>query len=354
MKTKFILLCAATAVLAACAKTEVTPEVLNQDAEITFLTAPVTKADIKKFDDGNVFQTYAFYTENDFDYTAGEEYIPASTVKFTSPNWKVDGKSYYWPKDGGKLTFFSWTLNTDALTYADGTTPSVTFSATNGVTLSNYSSVKNDDFMVADIAKNMTANIATYKAINGVEAGVPTLFKHKTSQVIIYVKTKEDYTVDPYKQIFTLKSVDFVNLSTSGSYVQNTEAWTPVAGNATNKYSAADQVITKDAAIVNAATDGVILYVPQSFTANDGKKIKVTYTVAREGASTSVQPKEYTAEIDMFKVMGGTDSAAAGDFQIGKKHVITLIFGLDEILWDPAVYDWEDGNTGSGEVKDVA
>ena len=354
MKTKFILLCAATAALAACAKTEVTPEVLNQDAEITFLTAPVTKADTKKFDEGNVFQTYAFYTENGFNYTAGEEYIPASTVKFTSPNWKVDGKSYYWPKDGGKLTFFSWTLNTDALTYADGTTPAVSFSATNGVTLSNYSSVKNDDFMVADVAKDMTANITTYKTINGVEAGVPTLFKHKTSQVIIYVKTKEDYTVSPYKQIFTLKSVDFVNLSTSGSYVQNSEAWTPAAGNATNKYSAADQVITKDATIVNAATDGVILYVPQSFTANDGKKIKVTYTVAREGASTGVQPKEYTAEIDMFKVMGGTDSAAAGDFQIGKKHVITLIFGLDEILWDPAVYDWEDGNTGSGEVKDVA
>ena len=372
MRTKFILLCAATAALAACAKTEVTPEVLNQDAEISFLTAPVTKGETIAFSEDNVFQSSAFYHSGNFSYgTTADEYISKATVSCTDKTnhvWKANA-TYYWPKDGNYLTFFSWSLNTNSLTFADGN-PTVDITAANGVSITGYSSLKNDDFMVAKIAADQTQNTTpgSYKTVSNVSAGVPTLFNHKTSQVVIKVKTKADYSGTPCFQKFTLNSVEFVDLSTSGNYNQKDEAWTnfgPVkaATPVANKYysNTTGQVITTTETEVehkiNGTTDGVYLYVPQGFTNNDGKKIKVTYTVTKIGGTvTNTTGTTYTAEIDMFKVMGGdtANSTAANPFAIGKKHVITLIFGLDEILWDPAVEDWDAGYNGEGEVKDVA
>ena len=370
MRTKFILLCAATAALAACAKTEVTPEVLNQDAEISFLTAPVTKGNTIAFSEDNVFQSSAFYHSGNFSYgTTADEYISKATVSCTDKTnhvWKANA-TYYWPKDGNYLTFFSWSLNTNSLTFADGN-PTVDITAANGVSITGYSSLKNDDFMVAKIAADQTQNTTpgSYKTVSNVSAGVPTLFNHKTSQVVIKVKTKADYSGTPCFQKFTLNSVEFVDLSTSGDYNQEDEAWTnfgPVkaATPVANKYysNTTGQVITTTETEVehkiDGTTDGVYLYVPQGFTNNDGKKIKVTYTVTKVGGNvTNTTGKTYTAEIDMFKVMGGTETVDANSFGIGKKHVITLIFGLDEILWDPAVEDWDAGYNGEGEVKDVA
>lgn len=35
-------------------------------------------------------------------------------------------------------------------------------------------------------------------------------------------------------------------------------------------------------------------------------------------------------------------------WEMGKKYTIYLTFTLDEILWDPAVQDWENVNIGAG------
>lgn len=364
MKTKFILLCAATAVLAACAKTEVTPEILNQDAEITFLTAPVTKAaseNEKTFANTNVFQTAAFYdtAKNGFVYTSGtaETYIEKSTVKNFSGLWKVadpnDGtkaKSYYWPKDGGKLSFFSWSLNTESLAFTQGT-PTVDINVNDGVKLTGYSSLKNDDFMVADPALDMTQNTNPGKFYT---EGVPTLFHHKTAMVEIKVKTKENYEADSFgnfKQDFQLNEIKFANLLTDGNYTQNGDTWSNTSATESASYyvKATDgQDITPDATAVDteSSTEGsVCLYLPQSFT--DDNTLNVKYTVTRiKSDGTPGSSKENTASIKMSKILGENVN-----FEMGKKYVITLIFGLDEILWDPAVQEWEVGATKEINVQ---
>ena len=363
MQNKFILLCAATVALAACAKTEVTPEVLNQDAEITFLTAPVTKTaaeNEKTFANTNVFQTAAFYDVNAFAYSSStaETYIAPSTVKYFTSVWKVadaqgNAKSYYWPKDGGKLSFFSWSLNTGSLAFAQGT-PTVDINKTDGVKLTGYSSLKNDDFMVADAALDMTQNDKTPKYYT---EGVPTLFHHRTAKVEIKVMTKENYEdatkFGTFMQDFKLNEIKFANLLTNGDYTQASGAWSNTAETASASYYVNNatncQDITATATTVDTAnsTDGsVCLYLPQDFTSTD-KTLEVKYTVTRlKDASTTGSSKEYTKSIKMSEILGTGVS-----FEMGKKYVITLIFGLDEILWDPAVYEWEVGVEKEYSIK---
>ena len=360
MRTKFILLCAATAALAACAKTEVTPEVLNQDAEITFLTAPVTKA-TEDFSTSNVFQSAAFYDVNDFVYgsSTAEEYIAPSTVKYFTSVWRATAtdhttaKSYYWPKDGGKLSFFSWSLNNATLRYGDNTEPSATITKTNGVKLTGYKASKyNDDFMVADSVINRTKNVTpkTYKT-----EGVPTLFKHKTAKVAFKVVTKADYTQAPLYQKFTVTDVNFVNVATTGTYTQydanaqtaNKETWkTTETGNLVYYANTTGQVVNYNNGVAQdlVKTD-TELYIPETYldeTSTGYQTLQIKYTVSRtNGANT--KSKDYTANICLKNIL--KDSIVAG-----KKYVITLTFGLDEILWDPAIYDWEDGGTGSATI----
>ena len=365
MKTKFILLCAATAVLAACAKTEVTPEVLNQDAEITFLTAPVTKAaseNEKTFANTNVFQTAAFYdTAENFAYgsSTAETYIEKSTVKNFSGLWKVadptddtKAKSYYWPKDGGKLSFFSWSLNTESLTFTQGT-PTVDINKTDGVKLTGYSSLKNDDFMVADPALDMTQNTNPGKFYT---EGVPTLFHHKTAMVEIKVMTKENYEdatkFGTFMQDFKLNEIKFANLLTDGDYTQNGNAWSNMSATTSASYyvkatDGQDITTTATAVETNNSTDGsVCLFLPQDFK-SDNKTLEVKYTVTRMKSATETgSSKENTASIEMSKILGDNVN-----FEMGKKYVITLIFGLDEILWDPAVQEWEVGATEEVNVQ---
>ena len=330
---KCLIILAAAAVLTGCAENELTTPEEMSPAEITFTTAPLTKAGT--FDTDKIFQTYAFYTTSAFDYTSGEEYIPASTVSYgTDDAWRTTGKTYLWPKDGGALSFFSWSLNSTGLKYNDGTTPKVSFSATDGITLTGYSSVGDNDFMVADPALNLSENVKTYS-----HTGVPTLFRHKASQISFKVKTSKTYA----GRTFSVTGISFANVSTSGKYVQgsaptnstaSTEAWTPddASGTTTSYYSSTEGTTFADTE-VTVPVNGTSIFVPQTFTETDGKTVTVNYTVT---TGTTVTAK--SATISMNKLLGGGSNVA---FIKGKYYTVTLVFSVgNEILWTPEVKDW--------------
>ena len=340
---KCLIVIAAAAMLAGCAKNEVTTPVVNTPAEITFTTAPLTKAlaaGQSSFSTSNIFSTCAYYTPADFDYTAsGEVFFDWQTVSHnkTNDNWKT-ATSYFWPKDGGKLSFFSWSLNTASLKYADGTTdPAVTFDPKSGITLSNYAS--GNDFMVADPALNKIGNFLTYQYL-----GVPTLFRHKAAQINFKVKTKKAYT----GRTFTLNSISFVNVSTTGTYVQGNnltgtgavaESWTAKASDATTVYFDTGGLTFADTEVAVTA-NGTSIFVPQSFTdADDTKVLEIKYSITT--GSSTVQK---TAKVKMNTILGGSATQGTA-FQMGKIYTITLIFSGSEILWNPEVVDWLDSNT---------
>lgn len=335
---KVFLIAAAVVAFAACSKNEVLPS-SSINNEISFNVAPRTKADPETtFDTRNVFASWAYYLPkgSTWDAPAGktpQEYIKGRTISYVGGVWKEDGKTYYWPKDGGSLTFFAYSLNRNNLTL-DGGDSHFTCDAVSGISGAiDLKANKNTDFMVADIAKDKTAN----ESLNSIN-GVPTLFKHKLSKVACTVKKASDYQ----NVKFELNKIEFLSVSHYATYGQlPTEKITPSETTDDPVYTSATQEITSTATAV--ANEDVVIYIPQKF--NDAtSKIRVTYTITTtvEGSSTPVVQtvvREYPIK-DKF-----------AEWEMGKKYIFNLTFSLDEILWAPAVEPWVDAPAGSIDVK---
>ena len=361
---KLIVLFSAVAALAACSKNEVVPAVSGENMEISYKVAPRTKAeaDPKAFNTDNVFASWAYYLpkgkswetdSKDAQIYFGEESAHGVKISYDKNKevWKNQTNSYYWPKEGN-LTFFAYSLNSDFLTDKLGT--DTHFYCTKNESqygicgALNLDTHPNTDFLVADIAKDKTANETAYKF-----NGVPTLFKHKLSRVKFAVKKKSDY---PGATI-TLNSITFkklVNYMVYNQYKINKDgSITPdsITHTILDKTPRSDQEYTKTDFEVSSSTafDPVpdanevrYIYIPQNFK-DEIATIEVKYTVTlKEGISET-----YTKTL---KVKDIFDS-----WEIGKRYTFNLIFSLDEINWAPAVGDWEDEikniDVVTGEVK---
>ena len=361
---KLIVLISAVAALAACSKNEVVPAVSGENVEISYKVAPRTKADPQAFDTHNVFASWAYYLPSGKNWNAnhtdteakiyiGKEGEEGATISYGNNVWKDQKASYYWPKEG-KLTFFAYSLNSNSLTDKSGTDTHFTclnHDSQYGIFGSlNLDTHPNTDFLVADIAKDKTANQNVYNF-----NGVPTLFKHKLSRVKFAVKKKSDY---PGATI-TLNSINFKNLVNGMTYTQYQKD--AAKGIYTPDYlfpgtKRTDQKYTETAFEVSSskAFDPVpdknevrYIYIPQDFkgvTETDKiATIEVKYTVTfKDGISET-----YTKTLNVKNIF---DS-----WEIGKRYTFNLIFSLDEIKWAPAVGDWEDDikniDVVTGEVK---
>lgn len=361
---KLIVLISAVAALAACSKNEVVPAVSGENVEISYNVAPRTKADPQVFDTKNKFASWAYYLpagkswETDFKDAQiyfGEENAHGVEISYDKDKnvWKNKTTSYYWPKEG-KLTFFAYSLNSDFLTDKLGndthfycTKNESQYGICGALNLDTH---PNTDFLVADIAKDKTANETAYKF-----NGVPTLFKHKLSRVKFAVKKKSDY---PGATI-TLNSITFkklVNYMVYNQYKINKDgSITPdsithtILGNtprSDQEYTKTDfEVSSTTFAPVPDANEVRYIYIPQDFKneTKDIATIEVKYTVTfKDGISET-----YTKTLNVKEIF---DS-----WEIGKRYTFNLIFSLDEINWAPAVGDWEDEikniDVVTGEVK---
>ena len=379
MKKLFYFAAAAVA-LAACAKNEVIPVNSGENQEITFNVAPKTKADPESkkdaFSIGKVFASWAYYLPKDktWDANSGEnyvepkEYISGAKISYnTTENvWKAE-KSYYWPKDGGSLTFFAYSLNKDNFdfkTVAAGGS-NVTCRSNTGIFAHIDLSVdKNVDFLVADPAKNKKSNVDEGKHFVD---GVPTLFRHKLSYIIFNVKTDKNYT-DAGKTL-TLKSIKFNNVSYDGQYRDIASkspaisaGFTPGAKGAVNYTGGSTEspfshVIKSTNSSISSIDN--FLYIPQDFEkgseATKNAYIEVEYTITTSKTITNTEGQKVQQEIVTENVKkqiflnpaDGKGTKIFDKWEMGKKYTINLTFTLDEILWDPAVQDWEDVTIGT-------
>ena len=344
---KYFFILAAAAALAACAKNEVTPVLSQENTEIAYNVAPKTKAldptKHENFATDNVFASWASYLPEGKTWAAdkatSQPYIVNSKISHQNNIWKDQSKSYYWPKDGGSLSFLAYSLNKGDLTLAGDSG----FTCTNeggiqGHIDLNIEGNKNTDFLVADIAADKTANENAY-----VFNGVPTLFKHKLSRVACTVKKAADYA----DKKFELTGINFLQVATFGTYGQldengqPNESFAPGTVKHDQVYTTAPatpQEITTTATAV--AAEDVVIYMPQTFDAN--AKIQVKYavtttvkTVTATGTTTNDVVENCVKEISLQEKF-------AKGWEMGKKYTINLTFALDEITWDPAVEKWED------------
>lgn len=338
---KVFLIAAAVVALAACSKNEVLPS-SSINNEISFNVAPRTKAAPEVFDTHNVFASWAYYLPKGSTWDARatgvtpQEYIVGRKISYVGGVWKEDGKTYYWPKDGGSLTFFAFSLNRDNLALTVGDSEFTCSAATGIQGHINLNVDKNTDFMVADIAKDKTAN-ETAHSFNG----VPTLFKHKLSKVACTVKTDKVY---PTNVKFELNKIEFLSVNCYATYAQlPTEGFVPGTKDTQVYTSATQKITTTEVAIAN---EDVVIYIPQKFT-DETSKIKVTYTItttvegSTPGSTTEVVQiveREYPIK-DKF-----------AEWEMGKRYIFNLTFSIDEIRWAPAVEPWVDAPTGSIDV----
>ena len=351
MKKLFYFAAAAVA-LAACAKNEVIPVNSGENQEITFNVAPKTKADPdahghNEFAKGNVFASWAYYLPKNktWDANSGENYVEPkeyisgakiSNNERTGNKWKCEDKSYYWPKDGGLLTFFAYSLNKDdlILTGGDSGFGCDVASGIHGAIDLKVNS--NTDFLVADIAKDKNGNVVTHFT-----NGVPTLFKHRLSSVAFAIKTGAAYA----DKTFELTNITINKISHYGSYGQlPTELFAAGGSDYNPVFTSTVQRIPYQPGFVGVTGVDKYIFIPQTF--EDKSYVEVKYTITTTVGSGSVT-ENVTRQIklkDLFPTKYDNSvpkQVIGGGWEMGKKYTINLTFTLDEILWDPAVEDWD-------------
>ncbi len=354
---KVFVLAATVAALASCAKNEVVLTPSSEKAEISYNVAPKTKSlstTQSDFSQSNVFASWAYYLPKGKNWAANsadaKDYIVNSTISYqTAGNWKETNKSYYWPKDGGSLTFFAYSLNKSDLTLSGNNSIFTCYKSTGVAGAIDLDDNKNTDFLVADIAKDKTANEQKYTY-----NGVPTLFRHRLSRVACTVVKAEEYQ----NKKFELTAINFVNVSHYGNYTQTgtpstgsiqdatyKDFWLPSGTKVSEVYTpattGATQVITTTKSDV--ASENVVIYMPQSFADNADAKIQVIYTITTTvGDGEVVENCEFTAPLK---------TVFPNNWEMGKKYTVNLTFSLDEITWDPAVEDWDNTNSSAITVS---
>lgn len=330
------------------------------------------------------FGTLAYYLPSgnwDANMADATLYIPISKVVNQSgatsgSAWEVEGKTYYWPKSG-KLTFFAYS----PFSYQEpngGKLAIESLSGNDGIQIVDYDvdAHQDTDFMVADIAKDKTAN--EDHPGSSLYNGVPIVFRHKLSQIVginfqtVITNTtgngpalvEHDYsygrsTNGPLQAgdiVFKLKKVEVKNLCTKGTYGYTT----------TN----ADPVTEHWAHQANPKGYTWFDKTPQAFTGN--KTFNLTYKTQDDARnpyllvlpqscnstlSTTPAPEDPLIHIE-YQVLtyNGTDFSTEnvsenvylynihGAIDMNKKITYNFKINLEDrkIYWAPSVENWED------------
>jgi hypothetical protein len=404
MKKPVLFAIAALALLASCAKTEVVPVQNDGDQLISFQTA-VSRQGTRALIDNAVypidetFGTFAYFNAKDTYFpTDAELYIPESEVKYktttsgstTTKYWATE-TPYYWPKQGS-LTFFSYSPYAALSDVTDCSAP-------DGITIDAWDVDKNQtvDILVADARTGETKNTA-----GTVYNGVPTVFRHKLAQIVnVSFKTEYDYcggrteaTASVGDKFFYVNTVKINNVQYKGSYRSgidvdgtNLGAWTvdadtqsytwydvqPTAANPTAGTAFGLTAVPVDPTA--KLTNSYLLVMPQEFArpadlANltSEKTIQISYTI-RTCTEVTAGGRVFSTEnvkdvvIPLWQIQGGKDAVAATQntaatpaveataWNMNKKLSYTFIIGLDQILWDPSVVEWETQGTFEQTLK---
>ena len=335
------------------------------DQAISFTTAVGANSTKAMIDDtayptDETFGTYAYYlpTGQTWSGNAGDAklYIPQSEVKYAPStsgyNWTTE-TLYYWPS-AGSLTFFSfspWSINT-----------SVECNTTDGIEITGWDVDANQtvDVMVADVAADMTANEE-----NGGYKGVPTVFRHKLSQIVAFkFNTDKDYTngngdgtwAAGDKQI-VVTGISINSIATKGTFTSgpnpsvtsignwtdqsedNTYIWYEDATGTTIEYNVSSYAtaVTPNKA---PATNGYLLVLPQTF--GDTETITLNYTIKTYNGTAWVND-EVTKSIKLKDIHAASGAATGSEaFEMNKKITYNFTIGLNRIYWAPSVVNWDE------------
>lgn len=394
MKKPIILAAVACVALASCVKNEVLSPTVQNDVQepisFTAMAAPATKAAIAgeigtTYNTSEKFTVFAAWTDTNYPGTgtptvfmAGDDSKDRCTYDGTLVAWKP-AVTYYWPKNG-YLTFAAFSP-ADA---KDDCTPSYTWAAsgTGGLTLTGFT-VKADienqyDLMYTDREYNkakgdytITDGSAKDDENDAVQTdgytyaynGVNLRFHHALSSIVFKVKTAADYSTNA---TIKLTNIDLKNVYSKATFTENiTEGATYYALPAWGSYDtkvnydiyddtgnpATNQVVAYNSGdaqnVTLAGGSTAVILLPQDLTVSPAPTLHIDYTIEQNDGA----PVAQSADIVLHNYTHGTGDDLR-KWVMGKRYIYTIVFGLDQIYFDPAVQAWtEYAVTGDLEVR---
>ena len=326
---KIIFSLLAVAALASCAKTDAVYEDNQAEIKIKPATALATKANVLSAIDGTAYPTaenfdvYGYWANQ----PAGSSFTNATdevtvylgeggAYEFTNKGAYWGGTTtYYWPKNGS-LRFAAYSpsnvnmahdLDTDTYTVEGYTQPATTATTW--------------DLLVAPTSKSYTAMTAA--------ENVSVVFEHALSWITVKVVAKDAEAA----KAFDIKKVtinDVVNVADFTAVMSGEKSMTWDLTDTTVPYVVYEgsQAVTETATVIETTKDGTVI-IPQPTTT-----ITVDYTQNALEGTPALDGQSVTVDLVL--------DADNTPWEPGKHYVYTLVFGLDEILINPDVVDWED------------
>ncbi len=370
---KSLLIAAACVALVSCAKDEAAvPKMDASDSRITFeapIVAPSTRttgdvANGEAFPTDWDFGVYAKWYDNTFDYwSTGVEYINNAQAKYASEidmddtyNGWTTTTPYYWPKNGGSLTFQAYSPYMATGAKIDAA----------GVSFTDYQMLLDGnqvDVMYSKRSYDRVDNSNNYTIV-GSEAnsynGVDLLFQHALTTIKFTAQTDKDYESENAYFKIRIKEIILMNVASKGTFYQNladdkTDNESPVWVNIDGQTHSYTNVVT-DAAGKEIAVNGLdvtkdfcndLLVLPQTFAKDattpvpadrgTSTKFKIVYEV--ESVAGKPITQTYYADLNDYVYKEG--SQEIGDlFKIGRQYNFHMIFSLDKIYFAPVVGNW--------------
>lgn len=349
---KLLFISAAVLALASCQNDDSVVAMYNgvevdTEAEILMQQAVIgstmSKVGIvgKAFPTDTIFGTKAYYLKGKDWYDRGATlYIDDDSIAYDSAaaykTFRNLNKHYYWPKSG-KLTFLSYfphSLKNQVSADTDGKYKVTDFVVEDGTS----------DLMLADIKPNMTTN--------DTQKGVTTTFRHKLTKIGVQARLKK--TVDTAAVEITIKEIEFVKALSKGTLTGASDGSTNIGTWAKttdrHNYTYADTSIVlkryidvddgKDANWYEEMGADQLILMPQDSAemytgvGKDSVALRVKYIYSLKGAKRIDEENE--------KVINVATMPNAKDWDINKYVVYRLEFDAEEILFDPAVVDFDD------------
>lgn len=314
----------AIAALASCAKTEVAYTEADSEIKIAPVTSLATKAVVNKAIDGTTYPAAEHFTVIGYwneegagsTFADGTTYLNAVDFAKKGEYWAGSEESYYWPKNGS-LRFACYSpsvIDGGTLTHKLETD---TWTATDYV--QSNDTEKTIDFMVAQTPPSYTAQTAAEK--------VSVVFEHALSWISFKVKAQDEDAA----HAFVVKSITVNDVFTQGDMVAEYPAkdWTVTEGTEKDYAVLTNGTTVPTVEAVEIENTGVLV-IPQETTT-----VTVTFTqnTLKDEENNLI---EQALEIPLVLDVEHTP------WEAGKHYIYTLIFGLDEILINPSVADWED------------
>lgn len=343
------------------------------------------------------FGTLAYYLPSgnwDANMANATLYIPISKVVNKSgatsgSAWEVERKTYYWPKSGS-LTFFAYS----PFSYQEaggGDLNIESLSGNDGIQIVDYDvdAHQDTDFMVADIAKNKTANEANPGS--SLYTGVPVVFRHKLSQIVginfqtVITSTTatgtalvaHDYSnghsanglLEAGDIVFKLKKVEVKNLYTKGTYgYTNTgadpvaEHWNPLSNKKpytwfgkTPEAFAGNTEFNLTYKTQDANRNDYLLILPQPLITPGTTTPKPTdplihieYQVLTYSDDIHYSTEDVIENVYLYNIH---NSASAIDMNKKITYNFKINLADRKIYWAPSVADWEGVTYDNIEIK---